>query len=102
MDSTPAIRDHLCGHQFKCDDDQHGYNDGIVKMADDWDKVGNEVEGQQRISDGEPEQPLGRLRRPGVFEHKLIDLQLALERSSDSFQIVKQRVSLEKLEPVNE
>ena len=45
MDSTPAIRDHLCGYQFKCDDDQRGYNDNIVEMPDDRDKVGNEIKG---------------------------------------------------------
>ncbi len=45
MDSTPAIRDHLCGYQFKCDDDQRGYNDDIVEMPDDRDEVRNEIEG---------------------------------------------------------
>ena len=52
MDSTPAIRDHLCGDQFKCNDDQRGDDDHIIEMADDRDKVGDEIEGQQGVSDG--------------------------------------------------
>lgn len=67
--------------EFECQENETRDDHRIVKMAENWDKVGDQIERQQYIANGEPEEDLRQPRCPGVFEDEPIDAQLVFEGS---------------------
>ena len=67
------FRNHL--HRKK---NEKGNNNKVVDMADEGNKIRNNVKRQKQITDRKPEKKPGCSRCPPVFEHKLIDADLLL------------------------
>lgn len=67
-------------NEEECEGDQSRNDDGIIELAQDWDEVGNDVEGHEEISNGNRQEHFGyawhSLIRPKQFGEEYVLPQL--------------------------
>jgi hypothetical protein len=81
---APAVFDDRLGNHSTREERQCRDDDDVVEVANDGEKIRDEVERQQGLPNRQAEEQLRRLRRAAIFEHELVYSDLALEGSSCS------------------
>lgn len=70
---------HFARHPFQRQNNQTRNNDGVIEVADDRQKIRDQVERHQRVTDGRAEQPARKARRLLMARDELISLEFTLE-----------------------
>jgi hypothetical protein len=76
------VRNHLAGQN-----DQGGNNQDIVQISENRNKIGDQVNGRDRIADREPEQPFRKLGSPRIRDNEAIKRELSPEGLTYPFEL---------------